>query len=292
MPRRRLAMVLYHWGMVSSEEVEARHVLALQAFVLRARRVPGHSLAADMKELIRLQNPTFRILYIPSTGEQRITIPIPNEEQIKSAAARLRPLLLEREVAYHGKVMAALLYFARQGSAPEEIVSMLRELKRRWSAIKPNGKNLLFYEVHQKQGDEAATRISDNELAFAWIYGDVVHADAERRAATERYGVLERFRAAVPVIALFMLHTIFTLSLVERLVKAGALPDLGDVFEQDVVVTEAELPVETRVYVADYNEGDGAPASPSIDEPLGDEWKPFPEAFDELTKQFREASSG
>ena len=245
----------------------------------------AHSLAADMKELIELQKPKFVVHYVPSTGEQRITIPIPDEEQVESAAARLRPLLLEREVAYHGKVMAALLYFARKGSAPEEYVRRLRNLKRLWAAIKPNGTSLRFYEVHQQQGDEEATRVSDNALAFAWIYGDVVHADAERRAATERYGVLERFRAAVPIIALFMLHTIHTLGLIEGLVKSGALPYLGDVLEQDVVVTESELAVETTIYVAEYDAADGPPGPPAMDEPFGEEWKPFPEVFGNFTAE-------
>lgn len=251
----------------------------------------AHSLAADMKALIELQKPKFVVHYVPSTGEQRITIPIPDEEQVESAAARLRPLLLEREAAYHGKVMAALLYFARQGAAPEEFVRRLRNLQKLWAAIKPNGKNLRFYEVHQQQGNEEATRVSDNELAFAWIYGDVVHADAERRAATERYGVLERFRAAVPVVALFMLHTIYTLGLIERLAKSGALPDLGDVFEQDVVVTESEVAVETTVYVAEYDPVNGPPKAPAMDEPFGEEWKPFPEVFGDFGVEPQEPSN-
>jgi hypothetical protein len=277
--------------MATKEEIEARHLLAVQAFVLRARRVRAHSLASDMKKLFELQKPKFVVHLNPATGEQRVTIPIPDEEQVESAAARLRPLLLEREAAYHGKVMAALLYFARKDSAPDEYVRRLRNLQKLWGAIKPNGKNLRFYEVHQQQGDEEATRVSDNELAFAWIYGDVVHADAERRAATERYGVLERFRAAVPVVAIFMLHTIYTLGLIESLVKSGNLPDLGDVFDQEVVVTESELAVETTVYVAEYDPANGPPKAPAMDEPFGEGWKPFTEVFSDIEQPTHEPSS-
>lgn len=126
---------------------------------------------------------------------------------------------------------------------------------------------------------EPETRISDNALAFSWIYGDVVHADTERREEGQVFGVEERYRAAVPVVVRLMMLAMVTLTITERLNADGMLPDLGDVFEEDVVVTETEIAVNTQVFVAEYDEDGKIPEPPEIDQEFGEGWVPFAEAF-------------
>lgn len=152
----------------------------------------------------------------------------------------------------------------------------------------------------QKQG-QAETRTSDNALAFSWIYGDVVHADSARREEGQVYGVEERFRASVPVVVRLMTLAMVTLTITEQLKARGLLPDLGDIFDEAVVVSDEPPELETRVYVAEYDENGNTPAPPAMDEEFGEEWRPFAEVFggdipgqdpqgDESTKASRTAS--
>ncbi|MCG7415431.1 MULTISPECIES: hypothetical protein [Microbacterium] len=258
---------------------EERHLKALKSFVLRARRIRAHSLAQDAKLLMELQNPKMTIHYTPETGDMRVTMKVPPEEQVESAAARVRPLILNTEDTYHAKVMNALLYFAQKAGLSATGLESIREMKRQWAKTNPKGKSLGFYEVRVQMNGEPETRISDNALAFSWIYGDVVHADTERREEGQVFGVEERYRAAVPVVVRLMMLAMVTLTITERLNADGMLPDLGDVFEEDVVVTETEIAVKTQVFVAEYGEDGKIPEPPEMDQELGEGWVPFAEAF-------------
>ncbi|MEV7203504.1 hypothetical protein [Streptomyces griseoluteus] len=54
-----------------------------------------------------------------------------------------------------------------------------------------------------------------HRLALAWIYGDVVHHDRERRREGDPFGLWDRFRAAVPLVAWSMVATVELLTYVE-----------------------------------------------------------------------------
>ncbi|WP_150462662.1 hypothetical protein [Nesterenkonia ebinurensis] len=261
---------------------DQQHLSSLKSFVLRARRIRAHSLAKDARLLVKLHNPQFKVLFTPATGAMKVVLELPPEEQVESAAARVRPLILNDEDTYHAKVMNALLHFGRKGNLPEEDIKVLRGWKKEWAKVNPKGKTLGFYEVRVQMPEEAEARISDNALAFSWIYGDVVHADAARREEGRIYGVEERFRAAVPVVVRLMTLAMVTLTITERLNARGVLPDLGGVFDEDVVVSDEAQEVETRVYVAEYDENGNIPAPPAMDEEFGEGWKPFAEVFGAL----------
>jgi hypothetical protein len=79
-----------------SDEVIARHRANLEQFVLRARRIEGHSLAVDWAALVSLATPAFKLLSLED-GEVRLRQELPPEEVVESAAARVRPLLLETD---------------------------------------------------------------------------------------------------------------------------------------------------------------------------------------------------
>lgn len=282
-------------------DLDEQHLTALKSFVLRARRIRAHSLASDPGLLVKLHNPQFRVLFTPATGEMKVVLDLPPEEQIESAAARVRPLILNDEETYHAKVMNALLYFGRKGNLPDADMKVLRDWKKEWAKVNPKGKSLGYYEVRMQKQGQAETRISDNALAFSWIYGDVVHADSARREEGQAYGVEERFRAAVPVVVRLMTLAMVTLTITEQLKARGVLPDLGDIFDEAVVVSDEPRELETRVYVAEYDENGNIPAPPAMDEEFGEGWRPFAEVFggdipgqdsqgDESTKASRTAS--
>lgn len=260
-------------------DLDGQHLTALKSFVLRARRIRAHSLASDPGLLVKLHNPQFRILFTPATGEMKVVLDLPPEEQIESAAARVRPLILNDEDTYHAKVMNALLYFGRKGNLPDADMKVLRDWKKEWAKVNPKGKSLGYYEVRMRKQGQAETRISDNALAFSWIYGDVVHADSARREEGQAYGVEERFRAAVPVVVRLMTLAMVTLTITEQLKARGVLPDLGDIFDEAVVVSDEPRELETRVYVAEYDGDGNIPAPPAMDEQFGEGWRPFVEVF-------------
>ncbi len=264
----------------------------LKSFILRARRIRAHSLAKDPRLLVRLRRPQFQVHVTPASGETTIVMDLPPEEQVESAAARIRPLILKSEDTYHAKVMNALLYFGQKNSLSDKDMDVLRGWKKEWAKVSPKGKSLGFYEVRFQKAGEAETRITDNALAFSWIYGDVIHADSSRRAEGQVYGVDERFRAAIPVVVQVMMLAMATLTITEQLRSHGVLPDLGDAFDEQVVVADEPRELVTRVYVAEYDENGNLPDPPSMDEDFGEAWKPFVEVFGESIAEQDEAMEG
>ncbi|MFG2452782.1 hypothetical protein ACGFSG_25705 [Streptomyces sp. NPDC048512] len=61
-----------------------------------------------------------------------------------------------------------------------------------------------------------------HRLAMAWIYGDVVHHDTARRQEADPFGLVDRFRAAVPLIAWAMIGTIELLNFTRALQKTAS----------------------------------------------------------------------
>ncbi|MFD5815688.1 hypothetical protein [Streptomyces sp. NPDC127038] len=61
-------------------------------------------------------------------------------------------------------------------------------------------------------------------LAMAWIYGDVVHHDPQWRRAGDPFGLRDRFRAAVPLVAWAMVGTIELLNFIRVLTPGRPSP--------------------------------------------------------------------
>ena len=112
---------------------------------------------------------------------------------------------------------------------------------------------------------------SDNTLAFAWFYGDVVHADADRRRVTSAFSVIDRFEAAVFVVARVAWLTHATLNFIEQLRQADLLPLADWAFLEDVVVGVTEVTQKANVLVAP----EGTPPPDSLYEAFSDDWKPL-----------------
>ncbi|WP_092863475.1 hypothetical protein [Quadrisphaera sp. DSM 44207] len=180
---------------------------------------------------------------------------LPPEEQVESAAARVRPLLLEKEVVFYGTVFKAIGFFLR-GDGHAGRGEHFERLRAAWRAIDPRGTGLHAYNMQvaplqDGQPEAAASSVADNQLAFAWLYGDVVHHDLERLAATGIAGVRERYRAAAPLVCRVMIHTVSTLRFVELLASNGLLPVPRAALDAGVVVTDPLMRQHARVFVAD-----------------------------------------
>jgi hypothetical protein len=229
------------------QAVADRHVQVLSAFVLRARRVEAHSLAADLEVLRKLAAVEMTIQI--TTEGAFLSQTLPPEEQVESAAARVRPILLETEDVHYRKVMNALGFFARD--AGTEFAGKIAALRGEWARIQPRGTDVLGSSVQIQHPDGTRSDfLSDTELAFAWIYGDVVHNDAERLAATEMHGVENRYKAAAPLVARLVLLTLSTLGATRRLKVRGLIDLPDDLFETEVVVRETTFRNRVNVWTA------------------------------------------
>lgn len=202
----------------------------------------------------------------------------PPEEQVESAAARIRPLLLNQEEAHCIKAMNALLYFARENGADDRTISALKRLREEWKVVASQKVRRSAYEVRVKSGEALEEALADHELAYAWIYGDVVHADIEKRQGAHSFGVEERFHAAVPLVARIMVLTIETLRTLESWHGLRLLPFLHAAFAEDVVVTRQVVVREGPVLVAKYVEGE-LPEMPAFGEEAGSGWIEFAKEF-------------
>ncbi|MCS6563627.1 hypothetical protein N8D74_17885 (plasmid) [Curtobacterium flaccumfaciens] len=259
-------------------EVRERQERALIAFVLRARRVRAHSLAEDLDALAKLQNPSFTVTVNAETRETTVRSEYPPEEQVESAAARIRPLLLNEEDAHCIKTMNALLYFARETGADADAIAALKKLREDWKVVASQKVSRSAYEVRVKQGEAPEEALADHELAYAWIYGDVVHADTDKRQGAHSFGVEERFHAAVPLVARVMVLTIRTLNTLEWLHGRRILPFLHDAFAEDVVVTRRVVVREGPVFVAPFVDG-ALPVLPALGAEAGSGWVEFADEF-------------
>ncbi|MEI5035170.1 FAD binding domain-containing protein [Streptomyces sp. S1A(2023)] len=173
--------------------VEARHQGCLEAFVLRARRVEEHSLAADWDALVALTTMQISVVQLDN-GETRVRQEFPAEEVLESAAARLRPILLNGDACFYQKALGALGYFCRALPLDTEWVKATRaEWRVRVDPSTPEEAGYWVMISDMVTGEDQG--LDRHKLAMAWIYGDVVHHDMERRQEGDAFGLFERFRA-------------------------------------------------------------------------------------------------
>ena len=135
--------------MTDRDQVERNARAAIAAFVPRARRVEAHSLAQDLDALLRLARMSFPVLIDRVNGTATMVQELPPEEQVESAAARVRPLILNNDPTFHAKFTNALGYFLRAADAPPELVEALRGLRAQWAAINPKDGGLRGYSLER-----------------------------------------------------------------------------------------------------------------------------------------------
>jgi len=253
-------------------DLESKAVACLSSFVLRARRVEAHSLAADKDALLALAHGTTTVQTNPSTGQSYVVEKLPPEEQVESGAARVRPILLRSEPIHHAKVTKHLGYLLRSAQ-DERVRPALEDLKASWNRIRPDGKELLAYSMQVSNLDGSVTMdaTSDIAMAYAWIYGDVIHADDTRIAAVESAGLRRRYSAAVLIVSHTMLLTIATLNFIRTVVDDGLIELPRAALDQRVVVENVESRLPVTIFTAEI---DNDRPFPRVDE-LGPEWQPF-----------------
>ncbi|MEU9197734.1 hypothetical protein [Streptomyces hundungensis] len=228
-------------------EIEQRNQQCLEAFVVRARRVAEHSLAGDWEKLVALIDPKIRVRF--ENGGIRIRHELPAEEVVESAAARIRPILLKTEDCFHMNTLKALGYACQELPRDAERVRAVRaEWKARVDPATPADAAYRVLVADRSTGEEHD--LDAHRLALSWIYGDVVHHDAERRKEGDPFGLRDRFRAAVPLVAWTMVATIELLTYTEALWKDGVLHLRPEVFDAQVALKSTAWEESAQMFFA------------------------------------------
>lgn len=225
----------------------------LERFVLRARRIQAHSLVQDWEGLRRHAEGSIEG-HLDLSGRISVTRRLPeDEEAFESLASRVRPLTLEREPIYHEKVFGALERSIDPETCSDAQQVRLSHLRQAWRAAEIQSSEAQGYLLQSARldGSEATGLVSDTQLAAAWLYADLVHADATGpKQEALAFSLRERYAAAVRLFSHLAALTVVTLQLVESLRDAGVLAVAESAWEDDVVVSAAEIVEEARAFVA------------------------------------------
>lgn len=189
--------------MSDEQDEESALQARLEPFIVRARRVKAHSLVRDVAGLKELAAVRFKFVVDDlASGQGRRFAELADEEAIESLAARVRPVILEREPVHWAVVVKALRRLAHLRD-DQVVQEELKRLKAAWKESDPSqGKGRFFYlQVGPADGSGLHTTRDDADLALGWVYGDLVHADAARRADLEQFGITSRFGAAITHVA-------------------------------------------------------------------------------------------
>ncbi len=234
--------------------------------MLRARRVEEHSLAADWDALVALTTMQISVVQLDN-GETRIRQEFPDEEVVESAAARLRPILLNGDACFYQKALGALGYFCRALPLDTEWVKATRaEWRLRVDPSTPEEAGYSVMISDTVTGEDQG--LDRHKLAMAWIYGDVVHHDMERRQEGDAFGLFERFRGAVPLVAWAMVGTIELLNYIRALHEDGVLQLRKEVLDERVALKSTTWEHSGQVFFAPV--GTEAPTNAST--PLPKDW--------------------
>jgi hypothetical protein len=118
---------------------------------------------------------------------------VPPDYLIESAAGRVRALFNQDDPIHHGKVTNALLGLLTD-TTPTAVKKELRALKKAWAQDEDSYRWSLGIAT---AGDPLGQMRTDRQIARDWLYGDLVHADAEARRRLHNVPREERLSAAL-----------------------------------------------------------------------------------------------
>ncbi|MEU1003785.1 hypothetical protein [Streptomyces tibetensis] len=173
------------------------------------------------------------------------------------------------------KALSALGYICR--AAPQE-AEWIRAARTEWrTQVSPSTRDESGYWVMVADASTGEEHDLDaHRLAMAWIYGDVVHHDPERRQEGDAFGLRDRFRAAVPLVAWAMVATIELLNFIRVLNEAGMLQLRQEVFGEQVALKSTVWEEPAEMYYAPV----GAQPPSLANSPMPEGWLPLSKTTD------------
>ncbi|OZF26290.1 hypothetical protein CH295_27275 [Rhodococcus sp. 14-2483-1-2] len=185
----------------------------------------------------------------------------------------MRPLTVRTEPVYYVKVFDALSELLSE--VDDELRSRIEALRAAWDDAEIQGTQIQAYALQSARldGSSATPRVSDTQLAAAWLYADLVHADAQgAKKEALAFSMSERYAAAVRVFSHMAALTVTTLDLITSLRADGLLTVDAEAWDDEVVVGVTELTEEGRMFVA--SEVDDLPDLREAIS-LSDQWSAF-----------------
>ena len=248
----------------------------LARFVLRARIVQDHSLAQDIRALEELTKVEFKLI-LPTgdvAGQNDIKfadIKVPHTEQIESAAARVRPVVLFSDGIFYADVLA-FLYEKIVGDDEKKIIlKLLCECQMADPDYPKSSKG--------KRAGDGGSGFSNKDLASSWLYGSLLHDDEKRRTFSDATGIDSAYRAAVHSVSAMMLCVIKILHFITILVCCGKLDLDPNLWTCDVTFKGTTLSFRGEVSVHEAEVGTPIPQSFETDMSEAEGWKPIQEAL-------------
>lgn len=159
-------------GMVTANpafpELSTRHSSNLSKFVLRARRVEAHSLNRDKDALAALAHMGITLHRHPNGTDELVHV-LPPEELVESAAARIRPVLLDGDPVHWGKTLAALGYFVQDDA---DLTAMVKVLRGDWRKLMPRDGSVRGYSLILAGSglSEVSQTLPDSIMAVSWFF--------------------------------------------------------------------------------------------------------------------------
>lgn len=239
----------------------------LSRLVVRLRLISEHSLAADRERLAEMSRHEWTFLVTehmdgrPPKYELRPIALVPIE-QLESAVARARPLLLQDDDISYRQVFRRL---GRDLNDNER--SEMKRLRKRYEEFDPDHPH-----GRPKAPHEPGSPVSNRQLAGAWLYGSLVHADAVRQSYGADSSPEGLQVEAQRVVAGLLLASLETLDFLRSLDDGGRVEIEGSAWTAAVVASQTSwAPTVEAVHCAPV----GTPMPDTAGGPLGDEWKPL-----------------
>ncbi|WP_433679695.1 hypothetical protein [Nocardia sp. CA-119907] len=224
------------------------HEQRLKAFVLRARRITAHSLWREQKELLEklhagqmnvtvtLDHQTGEVTYVHREE-------FPEEELLESLAARIRPLILKSEELYDSRVLDSIAARVPAASFPDYILP-IEDWHKLWAVVATRDESAQAYFIVTDRG-----AASDQDLTYAWLYGDVVHGD-DKEVESKGLSIEQRYKAAAGIVTRIVDCTELPLLLIRMLVDEQVLIVDNEVFEREVVAKRTVFITPVQAYAA------------------------------------------
>lgn len=171
--------------------------------------------------------------------------PVSDQETLESLGARVRPLLLTSEGVHFQKGMGALgflLHQAKSGEYLEQARALCKHLTNEWKRLSEQASDPSdpTVRIRTKVGEDVSEH-SWRELAWAWVYIDLVHEDSNRVERSGRYGISQRYCGAAILVAKATIVAVASLNLIRNCVQTGLIDVPEYAFSEKVDVDPNDL---------------------------------------------------
>lgn len=120
----------------------------------------------------------------------------------------------------------------------DQLAVGLQHVRNHWLKLDPSTSDALGYESRAGQvGGQLGALVTDKALAYAWLYGDLVHADDDIPDRIGEHDIDARFQAGSLLIANAATGAVATLNIIRSLQERGMIDLPEDAFTRRVAAT-------------------------------------------------------